>query len=37
VKSGRIQNLSVDNARKFAAFFDCSIEDLFPARREAVA
>lgn len=33
---GRYQTITVDNARKFADFFGCSIEDLFPAR-EAVA
>lgn len=33
---GRFQNISIDNAREFAEFFGCSIEDLFPAR-EAVA
>ncbi len=33
---GRFQNISLDNAREFAAFFDCQIEDLFPSR-EAVA
>jgi transcriptional regulator with XRE-family HTH domain len=36
VKSGRFRNLSLDNAHRFAAFFGCAIEDLFPAR-EAVA
>jgi transcriptional regulator with XRE-family HTH domain len=36
VKAGRIQNVTVENAHKFAEFFDCAIEDLFPAR-EAVA
>jgi transcriptional regulator with XRE-family HTH domain len=36
VKAGRFQNISVENAHKFAAFFGCAIEDLFPAR-EAVA
>lgn len=39
VKAGRIQTVGVDNAHKFAAYFDCAIEDLFPARpaRQAVA
>jgi transcriptional regulator with XRE-family HTH domain len=32
VKGGRFQNISVDNARKFAEFFGCAIEDLFPAQ-----
>jgi len=33
---GRFQNISLDNARTFAEYFGCQIEDLFPAR-EAVA
>lgn len=33
---GRYHTISVDNAHKFAEFFGCTIEDLFPAR-EAVA
>jgi DNA-binding Xre family transcriptional regulator len=36
VKAGRFQSITVENARKFAEFFGCAIEDLFPAR-EAVA
>lgn len=36
VARGRFKTLSVENAHKFAAFFGCAIEDLFPAR-EAVA
>lgn len=36
VKNGRMQTVTVENAHKFAEFFDCAIEDLFPAR-EAVA
>ena len=28
---GRFRNISIDNARKFAGFFGCYIEDLFPA------
>jgi hypothetical protein len=36
VKAGRMQTVTVENAHKFAEFFDCAIEDLFPAR-EAVA
>jgi DNA-binding XRE family transcriptional regulator len=35
VKAGRFQNISVENAHKFAAFFGCAIEDLFPARTVA--
>jgi hypothetical protein len=34
---GRFQNISLDNAHEFARFFGCQIEDLFPARSEAVA
>lgn len=33
---GRFRNISIDNARKFATFFGCHIEDIFPAE-EAVA
>lgn len=33
---GRFEKITVDNARRFAEFFGCAIEDLFPAR-EAVA
>lgn len=33
---GRFKNISVDNARKFAEFFGCQIEDLFPSK-EALA
>lgn len=36
VARNRYQTITVDNARKFAEFFGCAIEDLFPAR-EAVA
>lgn len=36
MKRGRFQNISLENARGFATFFGCQIEDLFPAR-EAVA
>lgn len=36
VSRGRWDTITVDNARKFATFFGCRIEDLFPAR-EAVA
>lgn len=34
VARGRHETITVDNARKFADFFGCSIEDLFPARAE---
>jgi plasmid maintenance system antidote protein VapI len=33
---GRFQNISLDNAHKFADYFGCAIEDIFPSR-EAVA
>jgi transcriptional regulator with XRE-family HTH domain len=36
VARNRYQTITVDNARKFAEYFGCAIEDLFPAR-EAVA
>lgn len=36
VVNNRYPTITVDNARKFADFFGCSIEDLFPAS-EAVA
>jgi len=35
VMRGLHQTITVDNARKFADVFGCSIEDLFPAK-EAV-
>ena len=31
VARGRYRTITVDNARKFARYFGCSIEDLFPA------
>jgi predicted XRE-type DNA-binding protein len=36
VYRGRYERITVDNARRFAEYFGCSIEDLFPAR-QAVA
>lgn len=36
VARNRYQTITVDNARKFADYFGCAIEDLFPAR-EAVS
>lgn len=36
VVSGRYQTITVDNARRFADFFGCAIEDLFPSRQEAL-
>lgn len=30
VARGRYRTITVDNARKFARYFGCSIEDLFP-------
>jgi transcriptional regulator with XRE-family HTH domain len=35
--NGRFQNPTLDNVREFAEFFECQIEDLFPAREEAHA
>ena len=32
VARGRYQTITVENARKFAEFFGCAIEDLFPRR-----
>lgn len=37
VARGRFQNLGIDNARKFATFFGCHIEDLFPSREAMTA
>lgn len=37
VMRGRHATITVDNARKFAEFFGCHIEDLFPAREEVAA
>jgi transcriptional regulator with XRE-family HTH domain len=31
VARGRYQTITVDNARRFAEFFGCAIEDLFPS------
>lgn len=36
VARNRYQTITVENAHKFADYFGCTIEDLFPAR-EAVA
>jgi len=36
VARNRYQTITVDNAHKFAEYFGCQIEDLFPVR-EAVA
>jgi transcriptional regulator with XRE-family HTH domain len=36
VSRNRYQTVTVENAHKFADYFGCAIEDLFPAR-EAVA
>lgn len=36
VRSGRYNTITVENAHKFARYFGCAIEDLFPSR-EAVA
>jgi transcriptional regulator with XRE-family HTH domain len=32
VARNRYQTITVENAHKFAEFFGCAIEDLFPAR-----
>ncbi len=37
VVRGRFRTITVDNARKFAEFFGCQIEDLFPRREGAAA
>jgi transcriptional regulator with XRE-family HTH domain len=34
VATGRHATITVENARKFADYFGCSIEDLFPAKAE---
>ncbi len=34
VATGRHSTITVENAHKFAEFFGCSIEDLFPAKSE---
>ena len=34
IARGRYRTITVDNARKFARFFGCGIEDLFPAPDE---
>ena len=33
----RYQTITVENARKFAHYFGCTIEDLFPAPRQAAS
>lgn len=35
VVRGKHTTITVENARKFADFFGCAIEDLFPARTMA--
>jgi transcriptional regulator with XRE-family HTH domain len=37
VATGRHSTITVENAVKFAEFFGCSVEDLFPRRRREVA
>jgi transcriptional regulator with XRE-family HTH domain len=37
VVTGRHSTITVENAGKFALFFGCQIEDLFPCRRQEVA
>lgn len=34
VARGKYDDIGVENARKFADFFGCAIEDLFPAKQE---
>lgn len=36
LERNRYASTTVDTARKFAEFFGCTIEDLFPAKSEAV-
>lgn len=36
VARSRYQTITVDNARKLAEFFGCSIEELFPVKADAV-
>jgi transcriptional regulator with XRE-family HTH domain len=35
--NGRYTNVTIDTARKYAEFFGCAIEDLFPMREEVSA
>ena len=37
VARSRYRTITVENARKFAHYFGCSIEDLFPAPRKAAS
>lgn len=37
VARGRHQTITVTNGHRFAEFFGCTIDDLFPARSEAHA
>lgn len=37
IVNGKTPKLPLETARKFARFFGCSIEDLFPARDEVAA
>lgn len=37
VAANRYETVTVENAHKFADFFGCAIEDLFPPQRERVA
>lgn len=36
VERGNYRTVTVDSARKFADFFGCAIEDLFPAEESAL-
>lgn len=35
VERGNYRTVTVDSARRFAEFFGCTIEDLFPSEQEA--
>jgi len=37
VARGRFRTITVKNARKFASYFNCRIEDLFPTDNDAPA
>jgi transcriptional regulator with XRE-family HTH domain len=37
VSRGLHPTITVENAHKFAAFFGCAIEDLFPVRQEVAS
>lgn len=37
IVNGRYSKLPIETARKFAGYFGCQIEDLFPAREAAAS